>query len=145
MPPKVVGTSLRGGRSLGKGFNLALPEPTTKKASSVSSGSPTQAGSSTQKTKIEGSSTQIISVKPESSTQKSPKSATAKQTLSDYACSIQTIQALQEIGLTKFPKIIKKSWAEITLESDDDSETNLQNMIQDVPMTKISILKGNKP
>ena len=49
------------------------------------------------------------------------------------------------MGMTKFPKIIKKSWAEITLESDDDSETNLQNMIQDVPMTKISILKGNKP
>ncbi|KAL5180742.1 hypothetical protein HKD37_01G001813 [Glycine soja] len=120
----------------GKGFKLALPEPTTKKTSLVSSGSPTQVGSSTQKTKIEGSSTQIISVKPESSTQESPKPATTKQTLADYAWSIQTLQALQEMSLTKFPKIIKKSWADIASESNDDSETNLQNIIQDVSISK---------
>ncbi|KAH1266609.1 hypothetical protein GmHk_01G002066 [Glycine max] len=91
---EAVETSLRGGQSSGKGFKLALLEPTTKKASSVSFGSPTQAGSSTQKTKIEGSSTQIIFVKPESSTQESPKSATAKQTSANYTLSIQTLQAL---------------------------------------------------
>ncbi|KAL5159475.1 hypothetical protein HKD37_15G043786 [Glycine soja] len=101
--------------------------------------SPTQVGSSTQKTKIEGSSTQIISVKPESSPQESSKPATAKQTSADYAWSIQTLQALQEMGLTKFPKIIKKSWADIASESDNDSETNLQKMIQDVSMPKIVI------
>ena len=144
MPPKAVGTYLRGGRSSRKGFKLALLELTTKKASSISSGSPTQAGSSTQKTKIEGSSIQIISDKLESSTQQSPKPATAKQTSADYAWSIQTLQALQEMGLTKFPKIIKKSWADIALESDDDSETNLQNMIQDVSMPKIVINSKGK-
>ena len=50
------------------------------------------------------------------------------------------------MGLTKFPKIIKKSWADIALESDDDSETNLQNLIQDVSMPKIVInSKGKQP
>ncbi|KAH1247005.1 putative Polyprotein CP [Glycine max] len=104
---------------------LALPEPTIKK-SSTSSGSPTQAGSSTQKTNLEGSSTQIASIKPEPSTQESPKPATAKQTSADYAWPIETLQALQDMGLTKFPKIIKKSWADIASESDDESESNLQ-------------------
>ncbi|KAL5177446.1 polyprotein [Glycine soja] len=124
MPPKASGISLRGGRSTGKGARLALPEPTIKK-SSTSSGSPTQAGSSTQKTNLEGSSTQIASSKPEPSTQESPKPATAKQTSADYAWPIETLQALQDMGLTKFPKIIKKSWADIASESDDESESNL--------------------
>jgi len=30
MPPRASGTSLRGGRSTGKGFKLALPEPSPK-------------------------------------------------------------------------------------------------------------------
>jgi len=41
MPPRATGTSLRGGRSSGKIFKLALPETTVKKSSSTSSGSPT--------------------------------------------------------------------------------------------------------
>ncbi|KAH1249832.1 hypothetical protein GmHk_05G013111 [Glycine max] len=100
MSPKAAGTSLRGGRSSSKGFKLAVLESTIKKNSSSSSGSPTQVGSSTQKIKVEGSSTQIISIKPESSTQGSPKLTTAKQTSADYAWSIQTLQALQEMGYT---------------------------------------------
>ncbi|KAH1192767.1 hypothetical protein GmHk_19G053922 [Glycine max] len=107
MPPKASGISLRGGRSTGKGARLALPEPTIKK-SSTSSGSPTQVGSSTQKTNLEGSLTQITSIKPEPSTQESPKPAATKQTSADYAWPIETLQALQDMGLTKFPKIIKK-------------------------------------
>ena len=42
------------------------------------------------------------------------------------------------MGLTKFPKIIKKSWADIASKSDDDSESNLQTMIQNASMTKTS-------
>ncbi|KAH1202906.1 hypothetical protein GmHk_17G049257 [Glycine max] len=127
--PQASGAFLRGGRSTGKGSRLSLLELSTKKSSSTSFGSPTQVGSSTQKTNFEGSSTQIISVKPEPSTQESPKSATAKQTSVDYAWPIETLQALQDMGLTKFPKIIKKSWADIASKSDDDSESNLQTMI----------------
>ncbi|KAL5127513.1 polyprotein [Glycine soja] len=128
-----------------KGARLALPEPTMKK-SSTSSGSPTQAGSSTQKTNLEGSSTQIASIKPEPSTQESPKPATAKQTSADYAWPIETLQALQDMGLTKFPKIIKKSWADIASESDDESESNLQTMIQNASMTKTATnTKGKLP
>ncbi|KAH1220950.1 Enzymatic polyprotein [Glycine max] len=145
MPPKASGISLRGGRSTGKGARLALPEPTIKK-SSTTSGSPTQAGSSTQKTNLEGSSTQIASIKPEPSTQESPKPATAKQTSADYAWPIETLQALQDMGLTKFPKIIKKSWADIASESDDESESNLQTMIQNASMTKTATnTKGKLP
>ena len=145
MPPKASGISLRGGRSTGKGARLALPEPTIKK-SSTSSGSPTQAGSSTQKTNLEGSSTQIASIKPEPSTQESPKPATAKQTSADYAWPIETLQALQDMGLTKFPKIIKKSWADIASESDDESESNLQTMIQNASMTETTTNpKGKLP
>ncbi|KAL5134363.1 hypothetical protein HKD37_03G007540 [Glycine soja] len=92
------------------------------------------------------SSTQIISVKPKSSTQESPKPATAKQTSADYAWPIETLQALQDMGLTKFPKIIKKSWADIALEFDDDSESNLQTMIQNTSMTKTTTNpKGKLP
>ncbi|KAH1202491.1 polyprotein [Glycine max] len=124
---------------------LALPEPTIKKLS-TSSGSPTQAGSSTQKTNLEGSSTQIASIKPEPSTQESPKPATAKQTSPDYAWPIETLQALQDMGLTKLPKIIKKSWADIASESDDESESNLQTMIQNASMTKTATnTKGKLP
>ncbi|KAG4953874.1 hypothetical protein JHK87_039468 [Glycine soja] len=97
IPPKASGISLRGGRSTGKGSRLALSEPTTKK-SSTSSGSPTQTGSSTQKTNFEGSSTQFTSIKPEPSTQESPKPATAKQTSADYAWPIETLQALQDMA-----------------------------------------------
>ena len=130
MPPKVSGTSLRGGKSIGKGFKLALPEPTIKRSSSTSPGSPTQAGASSLKPKKEGSSTQIVTIKPEPSTQEPPKPATVKQTKADYAFSVQTLQALQEMGLTKLPKIVKKTWADIASESDDDSERDLQTMIQ---------------
>ncbi|KAL5142815.1 hypothetical protein HKD37_09G025916 [Glycine soja] len=135
MPPKASRISLRGGRSTGKGARLALPEPTIKK-SSTSSGSPTQAGSSTL----------ITSIKPEPSTQESPKPATAKQTSADYAWPIETLQALQDMGLTKFPKIIKKSWADIASEFDDELESNLQTMIQNASMTKTtSNPKGKLP
>ncbi|KAH1256717.1 hypothetical protein GmHk_03G006814 [Glycine max] len=87
MPPKASGTPLRGGRSTSKGFKLALPKPTIKKRSS----------------------TQIVTIKPESSTQECPKPSTTKQTKADNAFSIQTLQALQEMGLTKLPKLAKKT------------------------------------
>ena len=129
MPPKVSSSSGRGGRSSTKGKDvmLALPEPITKKATTSSSGSPTQTGSSTQKGKLERSLTQI---KPESSTQESPKPTTTKQTVADYAWSIQTLLALEDIGLTRVPKLAKKTWAEMASESDDDSETDLKKQIQ---------------
>ncbi|KAH1265451.1 putative Polyprotein CP [Glycine max] len=115
---------------------LALPEPIAKKATTSSSGSPTQTGSSTQKGKLEGSLTQINTAKPESSTQESPKPTTTKQTVADYAWSIQTLLALEDIGLTKIPKLAKKIWAEMASESDDDSETDLQKQIQKTKQTK---------
>ncbi|KAL5166080.1 putative Polyprotein CP [Glycine soja] len=138
MPPKVSSSSGRGGRSSTKGKEvlLALPEPITKKATTTSSGSPTQTGSSTQKGKIEGSLTQITTAKPESSTQESPKPTTTKQTVADYAWSIQTLLPLEDIGLTKIPKLAKKTWAEMASESDDDSETDLQKQIQKAKQTK---------
>ena len=71
--------------------------------------------------------TQITTIKPESSTQESPKPLTSKQTKADYAFPIQTLQALQEIGLTKLPK---KTWADVASESNDESEVDLQPMIQ---------------
>ncbi|KAH1233233.1 hypothetical protein GmHk_09G025725 [Glycine max] len=107
--------------------------PITKKATTSSSGSPTQTGSSTQKGKLEGSLTQI---KPESSTQESLKPTTTKQTVVDYAWSIQTLLALEDIGLTRVPKLAKKTWAEMASESDDDSETDLQKQIQKAKQTK---------
>ena len=79
MPPRAAGTSLRGGKNSGKNFKLALPEPTVKKSSSTSSGSPTQTGSSTQKPKIEGSSTQIVTIKPEESASASSHPIRPKQ------------------------------------------------------------------
>ncbi|KAH1262561.1 polyprotein [Glycine max] len=138
MPPKVSSSSGRGGRSSTKGKEvlLALPEPITKKATTTSSGSPTQTGSSTQKGKLEGSLTQTTTVKFESSTQESPKPTTTKQTVADYAWSIQTLLALEDIGLTKIPKLAKKTWAEMASESDDDSETDLQKQIQKAKQTK---------
>ena len=139
MPPKVSSSSGRGGRpsTKGKEVLLALPEPITKKATPTSSGSPTQTGSSTQKGKLEGSLTQTTTVKSESSTQESPKPTTTKQTVADYAWSIQTLLALEDIGLTKIPKLAKKTWAEMASESDDDSETDLQKQIQKAKQTKI--------
>ena len=126
MPPTVSSSSGRGGRSSSKGKEvlLALPEPIIKKKTSSSSRSPTQTRSSTQKTKIEGSLTQIATIKPESSTQDSPKPVTTKQTVADYAWSIQTLQAFEDMGLTKIPKLAKKTWAEMASESDDDFETD---------------------
>ncbi|KAL5133985.1 hypothetical protein HKD37_03G007240 [Glycine soja] len=93
-------------------------------------------GSSTQKGKLEGSLTQTNTVKPESSTQESPKPTTTKQTVADYAWSIQTLLALEDIGLTKIPKLAKKTWAEMASESDEDSETDLQKQIQKAKQTK---------
>ena len=139
MPPKASGTSLRGGITTGKGFKLALPVPSSKKNSPSTSGSPTQTGSSTQKPKTEGSSTQIVSIKPKSSTQELPKNPTLKQTKAYYAFPIQTLLTLQEIGLTKLPK---KTWADIASESDDDSEIDLQTLIQ---RTKESKTIANHP
>uniref|UniRef100_A0A0R0EG68 Reverse transcriptase domain-containing protein n=1 Tax=Glycine max TaxID=3847 RepID=A0A0R0EG68_SOYBN len=107
--------------------------PINKKATTSSSGSPTQTGSSTQKGKLEGSLTQI---KPESSTQESPKPTTTKQVVADYAWSIQTLLTLEDIGLTRVPKLAKKTWAEMASESDDDSETDLQKQIQKAKQTK---------
>ena len=80
--------------------------------------------------------TQIATIKPESSTQDSPKLVIAKQTVADYAWSIQTLQALEDIGLTKIPKLAKKTWAEMALESNDDSETDLHKQIQKTKQTK---------
>ena len=80
--------------------------------------------------------TQIATIKPESSTQDSPKPVTAKRTVADYAWSIQTLQALEDIGLTKIPKLAKKTWAEMASESDDDSETDLHKQIQKTKQTK---------
>ena len=50
------------------------------------------------------------------------------------------------MGVTKFPKIIKKSWADIASKSDDDSESNLQTMLQNKSMTKTTTNpKGKLP
>ncbi|KAH1221794.1 hypothetical protein GmHk_12G035129 [Glycine max] len=40
-------------------------------------------------------------------------------------------------GLTKIPKLAKKTWAEMASESDDDFETELQKQIQKAKQTKI--------
>ena len=56
--------------------------------------------------------------------------------MADYAWSVQTLQALEEIGLTKVPRLAKKTWAEMASESDDDSETDLQKQIQKAKQTK---------
>ncbi|KAL5131558.1 polyprotein [Glycine soja] len=66
----------------------------------------------------------------------SPKPTTTKQTVADYAWSIQTLLALEDIGLTKIPKLAKKTWAEMASESDDDFETDLQKQIQKAKQTK---------
>ncbi|KAH1206386.1 putative Polyprotein CP [Glycine max] len=58
------------------------------------------------------------------------------ETVADYAWSIQTLLALEDIGLTKIPKLAKKTWAEMASESDDDSETDLQKQIQKAKQTK---------
>ena len=56
--------------------------------------------------------------------------------MADYAWSIQTLLPLEDIGLTKLPKLAKKTWAEMISESDDDSETDLQKQIQKTKQTK---------
>ena len=56
--------------------------------------------------------------------------------MADYAWSIQTLQALEDMGLTKIPKLAKKTWAEMASESDDDSKTNLFKQIQKTKQTK---------
>jgi len=42
--------------------------------------------------------------------------------------------ALQEIGLTKLPE---KTWADIALESDDESEIDLKTLIQKTKESKV--------
>ena len=113
---------------------MALQESSSKKNSPSKSGSPTQAGSSTQKPKQEGSSTQLVSIKLKSSTQEFPKNQTLKQTKVNYAFPIETLLAFEEIGLTKLPK---KTWADIAFESDDDSEIDLQALIQKTKESKV--------
>ena len=76
------------------------------------------------------SSSQITTIKPESSTQDSPKPTTTKQTVADYAWSVQRLLVLEGMGLTKIPKLAKKTWADIASESNDDSETDLEKQIQ---------------
>ena len=48
------------------------------------------------------------------------------------------------MGLTKVPKLTKKTWADVALEFDDDSETNLQNIIQDANISKATIKSKGK-
>ena len=55
-------------------------------------------------------------------------------TQADYAFPIETLLALQEIGLTK---ISKKTWADIASELDDESEIDLKTLIQKTKGTKI--------
>ena len=78
--------------------------------------------------------TQLILIKPELSTQEFPKNQTLKQTKADYAFPIETLLALQEIGLTKLPK---KTWADIASKSDDDSDIDLQALIQKTKESKV--------
>ena len=40
------------------------------------------------------------------------------------------------MGLAKLPKLAKKTWADITSESNDDFETDLQTMIQNTKRSK---------
>ncbi|KAL5177152.1 hypothetical protein HKD37_08G022961 [Glycine soja] len=114
----------------------SIPDPQEKKVFLEKLKKTLETGSSTQKGKLEGSLTQTTTVKSESSTQESPKPTTTKQTVADYAWSIQTLMALEDIGLTKIPKLAKKTWAEMASESDDDSETDLQKQIQKAKQTK---------
>ena len=65
--------------------------------------------------------------------------------MADYAWSIQTLQALEDMGLPKIPKLAKKTWAEMASESDDDSEIELQKQIQIAKQTKtVSNSKGKQ-
>jgi len=57
--------------------------------------------------------------------------------MADYAWSIQTLLALEDIGLTKLPKLAKKTWVEMASTSEDDFETDLQKQIQKTKQTKI--------
>ena len=65
--------------------------------------------------------------------------------MEDYAWSIQTLQALEEMCLTKVPRLAKKTWEEMASESNDDYETELQKQIQIAKQTKtISNPKGKQ-
>ena len=129
MPPKASRTCLQGGRSSRKGFKLALPEPSSNNIS------PSKTRSSTQKCKQQdGSFTLLVEIKPKSSTQEPSKNQTSKQAKADYAFPIETLLALQEIGLTKLPK---KTWADIGSESDDESEIDIKTLIQKAKGTKV--------
>ena len=108
----------------GKGFKLALPEPSPKRVSPSKIRSSTQVGSSTHKSKQQDGS----------STQDPSKIQTSKQTKADYAFPIETLLALLEIGLTKLPK---KTWAGIASESDDESEIDLKTLIQKTKDSKV--------
>ena len=114
--------------------SISITKPSSKMNPPSKSGSPTQARSLTQKPKEEGSSTQLILIKPELSTQEFPKNQTLKQTKADYAFPIETLLALQEIGLTKLPK---KTWADIASKSDDGSKIDLQALIQKTKESKV--------
>ena len=67
-------------------------------------------------------------------TQEFPKNQTLKHTKVDYAFLIETLLALQEIGLTKLPK---KTWADIVFKSDDNSKIDLQPLIQKTKESKV--------
>ncbi|XLU19922.1 hypothetical protein S245_055988, partial [Arachis hypogaea] len=107
----------------GRGIRLALPEPSKKLGTSTPTGSSTQQPTPITQEPTE-SSTQITKNIVESSTQP-PSSQTAKQTKADYALPIQTLLALQDVGLSK---LHKKSLADICDSSDDD-EIDLTNFL----------------
>jgi len=67
-------------------------------------------------------------------TQEFPKNQTLKQAKADYGFPIETLLALQEIGLTKLPK---KTWADIASKSDDGSKIDLQALIQKTKESKV--------
>ena len=126
---------MRGGKSNGKGFKLALPKPSLKKISSLKTGSSTQSRSSTQKCKQQdGSFTQLVEIKLELATQEPSKNQTSKQAKVDHAFPIETFLVLQDIGLTKLPK---KTWADIASKSYDEYEIDLKTLIQKAKDTKV--------
>ncbi|XLU74157.1 hypothetical protein S245_033210, partial [Arachis hypogaea] len=115
----------------GRGICLALPGPSKKSGSSTPTGSSTQQPTPITQEPTE-SSTQITKNIVESSTQP-PSSQTAKQTTTDYALPIQTLLALQDVGLSK---LHKKSWVDICDSSDED-EIDLTKLLSQVAAQKI--------
>ena len=100
MPPRTSGTSLRGRKKYRKRIETGSTRAISQKEFTIIIQAPTQARSFTQKPKIERLSTQIVSIKPQSSTQELQKNPTLKQIKADYAFPIKTLLALQKIGLT---------------------------------------------